>query len=190
MQILMKPILIKKLLIIGGASRNVGKTALASRIINKFSNEVSIIALKIKTIRKGDNFFHGKDINPLKENEPYRITEETYTGNEDTQRMLTAGANRIFKIKVRQEYLSESFNYFKTKLNSDDFIICESNSLRYVVKPALFLFIKPSYFDEMKPSAIDLVKFADVIIPTDGKKHNFTVSRLKIDYIEKMWFLD
>ena len=181
-------ILMNNLLIIGGASRNVGKTMLTSRIIQKFSNEVPIIAIKIKTISEGDSFFHGKDRNPLTDSEKFRISEETQTGNEDTNRMLSAGAHRVFKIKTRKEYLSEAFSQFKKVLTTDDFIICESNSLRYFIKPALFLFIKMKNSEEMKPSASDLIKYADIIIPSDGKKHDFNLNRLKV--IEKKWVLD
>lgn len=79
----------KQILLVGGATRNVGKTTFICRIIEKFSREVPIVALKIKTLRKDDAYFHGKDRNPLKENEFFRITEETVSGNEDTQKMFS-----------------------------------------------------------------------------------------------------
>ena len=48
-----------QMLLIGGATRNVGKTSLSARIINKFAHE-QVVAIKIKTIYPNDSFFHGK----------------------------------------------------------------------------------------------------------------------------------
>ncbi len=167
---------------VGGTSRNVGKTSFTCKIIKKFSVDYKLIGLKIKTIYTGDNFFHGKERTPLKINEEYRITEEkSVEGNEDTSRMLKAGADRVFRIKVKNEYIEKAFEKLISEIGKECFFVCESNSLRTAVKPDLFLMIKNKNSTEMKPSAKKLEKFADKIIFTNGKEHNFDIDNIKIE---------
>jgi hypothetical protein len=174
------------LLMIGGASRNVGKTTLTCNIIRHFSKSHAIVGLKIKTIYEGDQFFHGKDRNPLKEN--YRLIEEfEINGDEDTSKMLKAGAKRAFKLKVNNLNLHEAFIYFLEHIDKNSLIICESNSLRKVVIPDIFLMIKHIEDKNMKPSAIELEEFADKNIFTDGVKHTFQVNELQVNDLK--WVL-
>jgi hypothetical protein len=175
-----------KMLMIGGATRNVGKTTFSCAVIEKSSRNHLIIGLKIKTIYKGDNFFHGKDQNPLKGN--YRIIEELdNSGSEDTMRMLKAGAKQVFRIKVKSEFIKEAFYDFFRQIPENSFILCESNSLRKVVKPGLFLMIKHKNSNEIKPSAKELEPFADKIIFTDGEKHDFNLKNIEIK--NEQWML-
>lgn len=169
-----------KLLLIGGATRNVGKTTFSCAVIKEFSKTHSIIALKIKTLYEGDDFFHGKDRNPLTGN--YRIIEEfDNRGSEDTMRMLKAGAKQVFRIKVKSEFIKNAFDELFQQIPENSFILCESNSLRNVLEPALFLMIKHKESNVIKPSAKKLEPLADKIIFTDGEKHDFNIDRITIE---------
>lgn len=169
-----------KILLIGGATRNVGKTHFTCSVIENISKKHNIIGLKIKTIYENDDFFHGKDINPLKGN--YRIIEELdKNGNEDTIKMLKAGAKRVFRIKSKNIFLKEAFNLFMNLIPENSLIICESNSLREIIKPGLFLLIKQKNSDDIKPSAKKLEIYADKIIYTDGEKHDLKVNQIIIE---------
>ena len=175
-----------KLLLIGGATRNVGKTTFSCAVIENMGKTHTIIALKIKTIYEGDDFFHGKDKNPLKGK--YRIIEEfDNKGGEDTMRMLKAGAKHVFRIKVKSNFLKDAFDELYQQIPENSFILCESNSLRKVLEPALFLMIKHKNLNEIKPSAKELEPLADKIIFTDGKKHNFDIRKIEIK--NERWFL-
>jgi len=167
-------------MLVGGSSRNVGKTTFVCKLIEKFSKERKIVGLKIKTIYEGDQFFHGTDRTPLESD--FRLVEELDKDSvEDTGKMLRAGAQRTFKLKVKSHSLIEAFDYFKNQLNGQCLIICESNSLRKVVKPAIYLLIKHENEQNMKPSAKELEKFADKIIYTTGENHDFCLEELKIE---------
>lgn len=169
-----------KILLIGGATRNVGKTNFSCSVIEKFSKVHSIIGLKIKTLYDGDNFFHGKDHNPLTGN--YRIIEEfDNRGDEDTMRMLKAGAERVFRMKVKSEFISEAFDDFLQQIPEGSFILCESNSLRKVIKPDVFLLIKHKNSNEIKQSAKELEPLANKIIFSDGEKHDFDINKIMIE---------
>ena len=129
-----------------------------------------------------DDFFHGKDRSPLETD--FRLLEEFDTSSgEDTGKMLQAGAKRVFKIKVKAHALAQAFGYLKQQLIEPVLIVCESNSLRKVITPAVYLLIKHRHEQDMKPSAAELEKFANKIIFTDGEKHDFSLSELYIDNI-------
>jgi len=171
----------KNLLIIGGTKRNIGKTTLIEKIIKKFSPNFDIVAFKIKTIYPNDTFFHGTDRNPLSDDEMFRLIEEKNTnGNEDTNRMLKAGAKRTFKIKTKANNIIEAFEELKNIINPNSLLICESNTLRKTIIPAIYLFVKEEYTNDMKPSAKEVINFADRIILTNGIKHNFSVNDIFI----------
>jgi len=172
----------KQLLIVSGTKRNIEKTSLIEKILTKFSSEYDIISLKVKTLYPGDNFFHGKDRNPLTKNEKFRITEEkNKIENEDSNRMLNTGATKVFKIKTKSEYIEEAFINFINLIDKESLIICESNSIRKHIIPGIFLFIKEKNSNKMKPSAREVIKYADKIIITEGNEHNFNVNDLIIN---------
>jgi hypothetical protein len=168
------------LLMIGGASRNVGKTTLVSNLISHFSKTHKIVGLKIKTISDNDQFFHGSNSQLPFEN--FSLIEEFELENEkDSSLMLKNGAKRAFRLKVHHTKLLEAFKFFMSQLNDETLIICESNSLRKVIIPDLYFIIKFQNQDNMKTSAIELEKYADKIILTDGFKHNFNPNDIKIE---------
>lgn len=179
----------KNLLIIGGATRNTGKTTFIENIIKKFGKNYKIVSIKIKTIYSGDNFFHGNDLYPLSEKERFRITE-VFSAREqsDSERMLNSGAARAFKIKTKNKYVFEAFKECISTIDKDNLIICESNSLMYFVKPSLYLFIKNKNSDKFKPSAEKLYHLADKIIISNGESYNFNIES---DLINKSgtWYL-
>ncbi len=171
-----------RLLLIGGAVRNVGKTTLTAKIIKKFSQNNNIIAVKIKTIREAETKYHGKNRNPLIENEKYRITQiTTADNNSDSGKMLNAGAKYAFKIKTKSEFIDLAFaEMMKSVSNKNNLIVCESNSLREYIEPAIFLLILKKDSNEMKISAKKLKHLADKIILSDGKHHDFDAEQLYV----------
>jgi len=165
------------MLMIGGATRNVGKTTFVCKVIEKFSQLLPIVAIKVKTIYEGDSFFHGKDKNPLTEN--YRIINEVdATTEEDTALMLKAGAQKVFRVKVKSNFIEQVFKELQDILPKNIVWICESNSLRLAVKPSLFIMITNQLNNNMKPSAEQLLPFADLIVVSDGKTFNFSENNL------------
>jgi len=175
-----------RVLLIGGAKRNVGKTALTCRLIEKFSVEYEIVGLKIKTIYNNDLKDHGKS--SRKEFNEYLIDEEVdINSTEDTGKMLRNGAHRAFIIRSKIEFLNKAVTDFLSKLSLNNFIICESNSLRKVLVPGLYLFIKDHHDDDMKKSARELEPLSDRIVLTNGINHNLNLSEIQI--MNNCWVL-
>ena len=87
------------MVMIGGNSRNAGKTTLACGIISKLAATHDIIGLKVTSIRPGEEGLHGAhDENYLSD---FEVMEELDAGSQkDTSKMLRAGAKQVFYLRV------------------------------------------------------------------------------------------
>ncbi|MFV0241984.1 MAG: hypothetical protein ACK5H4_18355 [Lacrimispora sphenoides] len=159
----------RQMVLIGATGRNSGKTTLALQIIHAFKNTLPVVAFKLITIRN-----HG-DICPrggqgcgicqgLKVS--FDITLETGTGTKDTMVLKKAGANQVYLIRAYKENLREALEEALKLVPKDALILCESNSVRLVAEPALFVMIQ-STSSSIKPTAEAVMEYADVILPQD-----------------------
>jgi hypothetical protein len=123
---------------IGGNARHAGKTTLACSVIHKFSDKHPIIGLKVTSVYPGDDEFHGD--HPDEPSTDWTIMEETQLYSEkDTSRMLQAGATRVFYIRTQESSFGEAYQHFLKRFANDTLVVCESRSLRKLVKPGIFL---------------------------------------------------
>jgi len=167
------------LLLIGGTSRKIGKTTLASMVIEEFAKTNEIIGVKISNMVAGDEAFHGFHEHILHDH--YSILKEQQSGNKDSQRMLGSGAVASYFIRVRDEYLEEAFGALLEKIGKNKIIVCESNSLRNIVEPALFLMVNGNN-KELKAESEKWLAMADVQLAAHDYPHfTETIKRLKID---------
>ena len=158
------------MILVGSTARNLGKTALATRLIEAFRLREKVIGVKVTTIRdRGAGCPRGGEgcgtCSSLTGN--YEIREETDPdGEKDTSRLLKAGAARVFWLKVMRDALAEGLEALMTHIDRGAVIVAESNSLRNVVTPSLFLMLKDSGCDEVKPTARDVMPFVDITVPS------------------------
>ena len=90
-----------RLIIVAGSGRNVGKTACACRLIEKFSGETPIYGLKVSAIHPDEEIYHGGHDETTADG---RLFEETRIDlDKDTARMLRAGARRVWYLKDELE---------------------------------------------------------------------------------------
>lgn len=152
------------LIIIGGSSRNVGKTSLCLDLISRYAPDLEITGLKISAIKPDDTIHHGTHEIVLKDRN-FRIFEEQQNeSNKDTARMLKAGAKRAFYIEATEEHMPEAFAGFRKKYKTNGPIISESRSLRNLAIPSLFILIK--HYDPalIKPDFHDYEALADLTV--------------------------
>jgi hypothetical protein len=155
----------KKLIVIGGTGRNVGKTEFVCKLIEKFSSQLPIYALKVSTIFPDEEIFHGTH---SEDELNFHLFEETRLATEkDTSRMLRAGATRVFYLRSDDLKIQAGFLAFLQHVPEDGLVVCESNSLGQFVKPALAIVVK-SVSGLIKPRAISLLETADLVIASDG----------------------
>jgi Predicted ATPase of the ABC class len=168
---------IPQMIMIGSGGRNNGKTTLAKAIIQKFSNTIPIIGLKIisidETKGKCHRGVHGCGIctNIIG---TWELLEETKNNtNKDTSIMLYSGAQKVYLLKVLKEHFKEGITDFLSTIKNfniypECLIVCESNTARLHVEPALFLFSKCKTSNLLKPSAKQVINYADMIIEDEG----------------------
>jgi molybdopterin-guanine dinucleotide biosynthesis protein A/nucleoside-triphosphatase THEP1 len=162
------------MLLIGSAGRNSGKTQLACDIIERFGKDKDITGIKVTTVggRKGECPRGGKGCGVCSSFEGnFIITEETDgDSKKDTSRLLAAGAKQVFWIRTEKKQLMQAMGALFETIGRDAVLVCESNSLRTVIEPGLFLMVKDPASTGPKQSAKSVIELADRIVSLNGKK--------------------
>lgn len=156
----------RNLILIGSTGRNEGKTTLAAALIKKLREQYPVNAAKIITVeRKGALCPRGgKGCGACFLESDFVLCEEhaCLTGK-DTAELLRARAARVFLLRSLKRTLFAAFAELRGQAGNL-MLIAESNSLRTVVKPALFVMLTDGGI-RSKPSAQAVMKDADLIIP-------------------------
>ncbi len=177
----------KNLLIIGGSGRNVGKTTLATSIIHKISGSLPVIGLKVSTFKQGNGQYHGEHT-PLPLNS-FRINKETCINpQKDTARMVYSGAKAAYFVETFDTMVSWAYNEFKNECNSVNLpVVCESQSLRYYVKPGLFILIMDS--QNSKKFTKEYIGLADLVCYNDSDPMWLESLTQRIRFTSSGWVL-
>jgi hypothetical protein len=155
----------QKLLLVGGAGRNVGKTEFVCRLIQKIAKDHCVYALKVSAIFPDERLYHGDHAS---ETEGNSLFPETDRGtSKDTSRMLRAGATGVFYLRSDGASIPTHYETFRRKIPADALVVCESNSLGQFVNPSLYIMVK-SLSGEIKPRAIPQLERADLVVVSDG----------------------
>lgn len=129
---------VPNMIMVGGNSRNSGKTSVACGIISKLSAANEVIGLKVTSIRPGEHDTHGSHKEEIKPG--FTIFEEQdYDSEKDTSKMLRAGATRVYFIRVEDTFTEQAILHFFSSYINKEMIVCESRSLRNIIEPGLFL---------------------------------------------------
>ncbi|MFT8316443.1 MAG: hypothetical protein ABF633_19645 [Clostridium sp.] len=185
-----KLIYLPQMLLIGSSGRNSGKTTLAASLIRNWKDRFPIIALKITTIeeKNGKCPRGGKGCGVctnIKEN--FQLIEEKISeSNKDTSLLLAAGAERVYWLKVLKAHIKEGIEYFLAEISKNNLIICESNSLRNIVKPGVFIMLKNTQNSNIKKSASEVVDKADFIVEGDFRDNiGNIIDEIKVNKIQE-----
>jgi len=180
------------MLLIGGAGRNSGKTRLSCELIRRFGGPARLVGAKVTTV-------HDRDGPCPRGNEDgcgvctaleadFHITEETGEAEgKDTTLMLAAGARPVYWLRVLREHLDQGAAALRRKVG-DAPCICESNSLRHVVQPGLFIIVKARSARSMKRSSRDVLDLADRLVLSDDDGYDLTLDRFCL--ADGAWSLD
>ncbi|MHC4460589.1 MAG: molybdenum cofactor guanylyltransferase [Planctomycetota bacterium] len=172
------------MLLIGSAGRKTGKTELACALIKKFSKDRDITGIKVTTINERDGQCprggQGCGVCSSLDGNFYITEENDSSSDKDTARLLTAGAKQVFWVRSMKTDLEEGLAALLDITGADVVSICESNSLRQVVEPGLFLIVKGRDVKVWKRSARQARKYADRIMLSDGNGFDFDIDRIKL----------
>ena len=178
----------KRLLIIAGSGRKTGKTTLALEIINKFSSRFEIIGLKVCTKRDGEDKYHGLHDNIYPNT--YSIYKETDPSlNKDTAKMLNAGVVRSYFIMTSVSKVIDSYIPIqRSAIKDNQFIVCESGSLREHIQPGIFIFLAhPEGTKDFKGTADPSI---DVLVDISAESYEVEKLLESIDLGPSGWSLN
>lgn len=167
------PIEHPSMLLIGAAGRNSGKTLLATTLIEKLAAENSVVGAKVTTVHPGRGRCprggEGCGVCSSLE-EPFRLSRETgLLEGKDTTRMLDSGADPVFWLCAREAHLDEGARALRQELNPETPVVCESNSLRHVIEPGLFVVARRHGSTSVKASCRSVWDLADIVVELDGQ---------------------
>jgi molybdopterin-guanine dinucleotide biosynthesis protein A len=179
------------MLMIGSSGANTGKTRLACAILGRFAKKHNIVGIKVTTIKEKDGQCprggEGCGVCSSLEGN-FCITEEfNKNSGKDTSRLLSAGAGRVFWIQALKDHLSEAITAMLDVIGYETVSICESNSLRQVIEPGLFLMVRKNDSDFWKSSARSVRTYADRIVVSVGNGFDLDLNRIKL--VDGRWNL-
>jgi molybdopterin-guanine dinucleotide biosynthesis protein len=166
-----------KMLMVGGHSRNIGKTSVIEGIIAALP-ELNWTAVKITQFGHGVCSVNGESCECAVSEHQYSISEER-KGNSgtDTARFFSAGARRSLWVRTRQGELITALDALRGEIKNDEFVIVESNSLRRFIKPVIYLQVFDPFNADFKSSARQFFDLADAYLMVSRPGENETCGR-------------
>ena len=160
------------LVVIGGHSRNIGKTSVMVELIRRI-RPPEWAAAKITQYGHGVCSIDGKPCFCDPGEHGFALTEERLRmGRGDTRRFLHAGAHRSLWLRVRDGQLHQGLPALLHALHREEWVMIESNSILGHVKPALFLFVLEPLKNDFKPSARKYLERADALVTIGSASPN------------------
>ncbi len=172
------------MVMIGGNSRNAGKTSLACSLIRKLSATHPVVGVKVTSIRPGEEKWHGQH-NKEEVISGFTITEEYDPGTrKDTAKMLMAGASRVFYIQAEDAFAEQAILTFRSEFIKNELIVCESRSLRNIIMPGLFIMM-------LRASENDIQKLVEFYLDTADIVFNYAEQQYEIQqFVNTLYFRD
>jgi len=156
------------IVVVGGHSRNVGKTSVVAGIIAALP-EMRWTAVKITQYGHGVCSANGEPCDCATDDHSWAITEErNRSGESDSSRFLVSGAVRALWVRSRQGMLAEAMPRLRKELASAENAILESNSVMRFVRPDLYITVLDAANPDFKASAKEHLDRADAVVLHDG----------------------
>jgi hypothetical protein len=155
------------IVVVGGHSRNVGKTSVVVGLISAL-REFHWTALKITQYGHGICSADGVACDCATADHSWAISEEKdRSGQSDTSRFLVAGAQRVLWVRTQQGRLAEAMPSVRSKIAGAKNVIMESNSVVRFLRPDLYITVLDPETADFKSSAREFMDRADAIILHD-----------------------
>lgn len=157
------------LVVVGGHSRNIGKTGVVAGLIRKMRDR-KWTALKITQYGNAVCSRHSEASTCGCEpgnGEEFALSEEYEPNDTDSGRFLGAGAERSFWLRVPAGELPRAAGMVKKILAQGENVIVESNSVVELVQPDVFLMLLDFSCEDFKPSSLRFLDRADGFVVID-----------------------
>jgi hypothetical protein len=152
------------IVVIGGHSRNVGKTSVAAGLIAALP-DFAWTAMKITQDGHGVCSLEGKFCDCATDDHAWVISEEKdRSGKSDTSRFLLAGAAPVWWVRTEQGRLADAVPAIRRRLAESQNVILESNSILKFIRPDVYLTVLDPATEDFKRSAQEFLDRADAVI--------------------------
>lgn len=152
------------LVVIGGHSRNIGKTSVVAGLIAALP-ERQWTAVKITQYGQGVCGDHGAECGCADPAHPFAVSEEHHcSSGTDTARYLAAGAARAFWVRTAMGQLGEALPELRRIFAISGDVICESNSVLQFLKPDVYVSVLDFGVADFKASSLRFLDRADAVL--------------------------
>jgi hypothetical protein len=152
------------LVVVGGHTRNVGKTSVVCGIIAALP-QMHWTAMKITQYGHGICSNDGQPCGCATDDHSWSISEENdRSGETDSSRFLVAGAASVWWVRTQQGRLAEAMPAIRKELGDAENAILESNSILRFLKPDLYLTVLDPSVADFKLSAQEFLDRADAVL--------------------------
>ena len=155
------------LVVVGGHSRNIGKTSVVAGLIRKLRAR-KWTAVKITQYGNGVCMHGGGacGCEPAA-GEAFALSEEYEPNETDTGRFVAAGAERSLWLRAPAGELARAAGTIRKILDQSANVIVESNSIVELVRPDVFLMLMDFSCEDFKPSSLRFLDRADAFVVID-----------------------
>lgn len=153
-----------RLIVIGGHTRNIGKTQLVVEVLRAFP-ERKWLAAKITQFGHGVCSVNGEQCGCADDEHTVAVDVETdRTGQSDTSRFLVAGAEKVLWVRTKQGRLAEAMPQLREEMAAAEDVIFESNTVLGFLQPDLYLPVLDFSQPDFKDSARAMLDRADAYV--------------------------
>ena len=154
------------LVVVGGHSRNVGKTSVVAGIIRAIP-EARWTAVKITQYGHGVCTRVGEGCDCAGDRHPFSLSEETAPNDRDSGRFLAAGAVHSYWLRTQMGQLGNALPALREILAASQNAIFESNSVLQFFRPDRYLIVLDPAVADMKDSTRRYFDRADAFVVVD-----------------------
>jgi len=159
------------LVVVGGHSRNIGKTAVAAGLIRKLRG-LHWTAMKITQYGHGVCSHKGEACGCEADGggdpeHPFALSEEYEPSGTDSGRFLAAGAERSFWLRTPVGQLARAEGVVRKILAQHPNVMVESNSILELAQPDVFLMVLDFSNADFKGSSLRFMDRADAFVVID-----------------------
>lgn len=156
------------LVVVGGHSRNIGKTSVVCGIISALRDR-NWTAIKITQYGHGICSHAGEPCECQDPVHPVAFSRETGVDpGTDSGRFLAAGARESYWVRTAAGALAEAMPGLRRILDAAENAIVESNSILRFVKPDLCLMVVDGAVDDFKPTSLRFLDRASALVRTSS----------------------
>ena len=157
------------LVVVGGHTRNIGKTSVVAGLIRALP-ELDWTAVKITQYGHGVCSSEGEPCECAVQDpeHPYAVSEEQdRASGTDSSRFLAAGAQRAYWVRTAAGQLGHALPALRRILETSTHAIVESNSILQFFRPDLYLAVMDFTVRDFKQTSLTYLDRADAVVVID-----------------------